>query len=62
MGWKTFNDRLAIISLIAIAALWTLDGLGTIMLKEALIGFTIAQATLILQYYFRRQPPNGGGV
>lgn len=52
MGWKTFNDRLALVSLVLIVALWI--GQRWIQLPEGVIGATILQFGLILQFYFRK--------
>lgn len=52
MGWKTFNDRLALITLLIITGLWI--GQRWIKLPEAVIGATILQFGLILQFYFRK--------
>ena len=61
MGWKSFNDRLALVLLGLIPTLWVLGGLGVIALAPEVVGALIATWTLVVQYYFRRQPPQGGG-
>ena len=57
MGWKTFNDRLAIVLLVMILLLWLLQPLAKFSLPDAVNGALIVAFTLILQYYFRRSPP-----
>jgi len=52
MGWKTFNDRLALVALLAIVGLWIAQ--RWIQLPEGVIGATILQFGLILQFYFRK--------
>lgn len=56
MGWKTFNDRLAIILLVMILILWLLQPLCKFTLPDAVNGALIVAFTLILQFYFRRAP------
>lgn len=56
MGWKTFNDRLAIILLVMILVLWVLQPLCKFALPDAVNGALIVAFTLILQYYFRKAP------
>lgn len=60
MGWKSFNDRLALVLLGLIPLLWVLSGRGTITLPPEVVGALIATWTLVVQYYFRKQPPQGG--
>ena len=65
MGWKTFNDRLALLVLIIIPALWILQGLEVVSLAPEVTGALIVTWTLVIQFYFRRSPPgeppaNGG--
>ena len=57
MGWKTFNDRLALFVLIIIPVLWILQGYGTVTLAPEVTGALIVTWTLVVQYYFRRSPP-----
>ncbi len=52
MGWKSFNDRLALVTLLIIVGLWTSQ--RWIQLPEGVIGATILQFGLILQFYFRK--------
>uniref|UniRef100_A0A6M3KG10 Uncharacterized protein n=1 Tax=viral metagenome TaxID=1070528 RepID=A0A6M3KG10_9ZZZZ len=61
---KNFNDLLAVLLGVGvIPIIWTLQGLGLVTLPGEILGATIAGETLIIQYYFRRQPPtNGGGT
>ena len=60
MGWVHFNDRIALLLLILIPALWILDGFDKVHLGAEVTGALIATWTLVIQYYFRRQPPNEG--
>ena len=60
MGWKTFNDRLAIVLLVMILVLWILQPLCKFALPDAVNGALIVAFTLILQYYFRKSPPADG--
>ncbi len=52
MGWKTFNDRLALITVLIIVALWLAH--RWINLPSEVIGATILQFGLIMQHYFRK--------
>jgi len=59
MGWKSFNDRLALLLVIAIiGVLSALTFLGKIPAPSflALMGPIL---TLVIQFYFRRTPPGG---
>lgn len=52
------NDILAILVLIIIIpGLWITMGLGKITLAGEITGATIMAWGLVLQYYFRRKPP-----
>jgi len=52
MGWKTFNDRLALITVLVIVALWLAH--RWLSLPNEVIGATILQFGLIMQHYFRK--------
>jgi hypothetical protein len=52
MGWKTFNDRLALVSVLTIVSLWIAQ--RWIQLPDAVIGATILQFGLVMQFYFRK--------
>lgn len=58
MGWKSFNDRLALGLVFLIPALWVFSALVK-PIDEAANGASIVVWTLVAQYYFRRSPPNG---
>ena len=58
MGWIHFNDRLALLLLVAIPVLWALSGRGIITLPPEVTGALIVTWTMVVQYYFRRAPPN----
>lgn len=54
---KTWNDVLAASFGGTILAVWILSGLGLMVLQDIVFGATISIMTLIVQYYFRRKPP-----
>ena len=59
---KTWNDVLAFCLLVVIPALWVLDASprwGFEFTPEVTGGLMVTWA-LVVQYYFRRSPPNGG--
>lgn len=58
MGWKLFNDRIALILIILIPALWIVN--SWLKLPSEVMGATIVSWTLVLQYYFRKKPDTGG--
>ena len=60
MGWKSFNDRLAIWLLILIPGIWIADALNVwaMDLNPEVGGALIATWTLVIQYYWRKQPPS----
>ena len=60
MGWQNFNDRLALIILVLIPLLWLLQALMAVQLPDQVNGALILTWGLVIQYYFRRAPPNGG--
>ena len=67
MGWKTWNDRLSLILVVGIPCLWVADGLLKLNLNELVLGATILAWGNVVQYYFRRAPPEdtsgrGGGT
>ena len=55
MGWKTFTDRMALILIILIPAMWVAQ--KWLNLPETVLGATIMGWTLILQFYFRKKEP-----
>ncbi len=58
---KNVNDVIALAMLIVvIPALWILQALNKLALAPEVTGALIAGWTLILQYYFRKAPTNGG--
>tara|TARA_Y100000310_G_scaffold309636_1_gene353942 strand:- start:627 stop:806 length:180 start_codon:yes stop_codon:yes gene_type:complete len=54
--FSKFNDVLAVGVVILIVALWSLQGLGWMVLSGEVVGATIAVFTLIAQFYFRKSP------
>jgi len=52
MGWKTFNDRLALTTILVIVGLWVAH--KWINLPNEVIGATILQFGLIMQHYYRK--------
>ena len=61
---KSWNDILALILIVGIPALWVL-GLEyqarNVPLDGEIKGALILAWGLIIQYYFRKAPPNGNG-
>lgn len=57
--FRTFNDCLALVSVILIVALVALNGLLGLGVPEYILGAFGAAFTLIVQYYFRKSPPQG---
>ncbi len=57
MGWKTFNDRLALIALPMIVGLWVAQ--RWIQLPNEVIGATILQFGLIMQFYYSKSASAG---
>jgi hypothetical protein len=59
MGWKTWNDRLSLLLIVLIMALWVGSAWLPQPVDSAVIGATIVVFTLIAQYYFRKRgdPP-----
>jgi len=60
MGWQNFNDRLALLILVLIPLLWIVQGLGRLNLASEVTGALIITWGMVIQYYFRKQPPTGG--
>jgi len=56
MGWTTFNDRLALITVLTIVVLWLAH--RWINLPSEVIGATILQFGLIMQHYYRKAASN----
>ena len=57
---KTWNDTLSLLLLVVIPGLWVAQGYKLITLPGEIIGALIATWTLIIQFYFRRAPPDKG--
>ncbi len=55
MGWKTWNDRLSLVLIVLIVAVWIGDCFLPVRLSEAVIGATIVVFTLVAQFYFRKK-------
>ena len=55
MGWKSFNDRLALVIVAATVGIWVAANYITI--PAEVIGATIANLALVIQFYFRRREP-----
>lgn len=55
MGWKTFNDRLALILMVAILTIFVAS--NWLALSETITGALIFAFGLITQFYFRRKEP-----
>ena len=56
-GWKTWNDRLAILLFILIVSLWVTN--RWIHLPGEVLGATISVFTAIAMFYYRKAPKNG---
>ena len=58
---KNFNDTLALLLLVVIPALWLVAARGLVDLAKLgdVNGALIMTWGLVVQYYFRRAPPNG---
>ena len=54
---QNFNDLLALFVIALIAALWIIQGLSRITLRDDVNGALTVIFTLIIQYYFRTRPP-----
>lgn len=52
MGWTSFNDRLALVTVLVIVTLWLAH--RWINLPSEVIGATILQFGLIMQHYYRK--------
>jgi putative effector of murein hydrolase LrgA (UPF0299 family) len=63
MGWKTWNDRLSLVLILLIVALWVGSCWLPQPLPESVIGATIVVFTLVAQFYFRKKEdePNNSG-
>ena len=60
---KTHRDLLSILlGVLAIPAIWVLQGFGIINLPGEVIGATIAIETLIAQFYFRKASTQESGA
>ncbi len=57
MGWKNFNDRLALIALGTLLGVLSITGWADYHLPDIVLGAFISWGTLVVQYYFRKQPP-----
>lgn len=55
MGWKTWNDRLSLILIVLIVAMWIGGCWLPVPLPESVIGATIVVFTLVAQFYFRKR-------
>lgn len=59
-GRQNFNDTVALFLLVVIPAMWILDARGWVTLNREVAGSLIVTWTIIIQYYFRRAPPENG--
>ena len=55
MGWKKFSDRLALILVLLIPALWA--GNRWLQMPGEIVGATIMSWGLVVQFYFRKKEP-----
>ena len=51
----SFNDTFAVLFLVAAVALWVLQGMGIIMLRDDANGALTVLVTLVVQFYFRKR-------
>ena len=56
LKWKVWNDQLSLLVILLIPSLWVAN--HWLILPGEVIGATIVAWTLVLQYYFRRSPPD----
>jgi len=56
---QNFNDTLALLLLIGLPVMWVAGSHFKLKLPGEIIGVTIAAFTLVVQFYFRKAPPNG---
>lgn len=61
MKWKTWNDQLSLVLMLAIIGLWVAVGFG-LTLPGEVIGATISAFTLVAFFYFRKAPPSSNGT
>ena len=57
MKWKTWNDQISLALIVGLPAMWAATAVFNVPLQEAVMGATIAMWSLVVQYYFRRSPP-----
>jgi len=61
MGWKRFNDRLALIVVLLLVGVWIGDAVIKNTFDQQVIGASILAFGMIIQFYFRRkEPPENG--
>ena len=56
---KTFNDTLALVLLVLYVGLWVADAMNKVDVPDIVTGATITHLTMVVTFYFRKQPPNG---
>lgn len=64
-GFRTFNDRLAIVTLVLMVALWgtfiafidRMSDRAVMVVASPLVGASITWISTVLQFYFRKGPP-----
>ena len=61
MGWRSYNDRLALLMVLGIPGMWLYQAVSGHALPGEVNGALIATWTLVVQYYFRRAPPGANG-
>jgi hypothetical protein len=57
---QNFNDFLALILVCLIVALWIVQGLGMVSLRDDVNGGLTVLFALVVQFYFRRSPTTSG--
>ena len=56
MGWKTFNDRLALVLLGLVGAMLFFLAIKEPGLRDKILTLLGPWGTLVVQYYFRKRP------
>ncbi len=53
---NNWNDVLSIVLIVLIVALWAIQGVKIIALRDDVNGALVVLFTLVVQYYFRKAP------
>ena len=55
MGWKSFNDRLALLIVAGVPITWIVNARWKLNIDPAALGTLTGGWLLVLQYYFRKR-------